>query len=193
MYQGQVSLLRAWWSGDVYVSLLPRMCAPTQVCVTHTGPNGNFEACTHESVSTNTQTPVTSDLNLKPEAAWGKVMSWIGTDRLTDWYWTLAAIDDKQRALSPSASSVAFRTDTSTICFILLFASYLVPKRINFPTSAFLHLLDVFMSTPSIFLNSHDSNGSRFCLKSSSYSGPIVYEHKKAAPHWTEFKLHTLT
>lgn len=51
----------------------------------------------------------------------------------------------------------------------------------------------LFSSTGS----SHDSNGSRFRLKSSSYSGFLwlIYEdaQKKATPHWTEFKLHTLT
>lgn len=184
-----MSPLRAWWTGDVCVSLLPLMWAPTQVCVTHSGPNGKFRPALMR-VCTNTQTLVTSDLNLKPEAARGKVMSWIGagrqTDWLTDWYWTLAPIDDTQRALSPSASSVVFRTEASAILFILLLVSYLVPKVINVPTCALLHLVDALISTP-IFSSAgctNDNNCSRFYLKLHSclLSRPIWRSLKYT--HW---------
>lgn len=88
IYQGQVSPLRAWWTGDVCASVLPLMWAPAQVCVTRSGPNGSFEACSHKGVSTNTQTLVTSDLNLKARGSLGEcdeLNRHSQTDRLTDW------------------------------------------------------------------------------------------------------------
>lgn len=148
IYQGQVSPLRPWWTADVCASVLPLMWAPAQVCGTRSGPNGSFEACTHKSVSTNTHTLVTSDLNLKPEAAWGNVMSWIGTARQADWltdtgHWLLLMTHKEPRLRLPHLFNL----------FILLLVSYLVPKLINVPTSALLYLVDAFVSTPTICLN----------------------------------------
>lgn len=144
-----MSPLRARWTGEVLASVLPLMCAPTLVCVTCSGPNSSFEVCTHKSVSTGTGDIWPQFKARGSLREGGELNRHRQTDRQTDWYWTLAPIDDTQSASSPSASSVVFRTQACAILFILLLVSYLVPKLINVPTSALLHLVDAFISTPT--------------------------------------------
>lgn len=114
--------MMSWWclwaSATSYVVFV-------RVCVGCSDPRYIFDGHRHASIRTKTHTHthtttlVTYDLNLEPEVAWGKVMSWMETDRQTDMVgnWTLVAIDDIQRALSLSTYSfiiVIIMTEAST-------------------------------------------------------------------------------
>ena len=95
-------------------------------------------ACTHTCM--HAYTLVTSDLNLEPEVAWGKVMSWMETDRLIrleTGHWPLLMRHTKSSvSVCPAFHHLLHhhhnrRTRSS---FIELSFFYLVPKVINIVT-----------------------------------------------------------
>ena len=149
---------------------------------------------------------VTSDLNLEPEVAWGKVMSWMETDRLIQLgtgHWPLL-MTHKELCLclsSLSSSSSSSSQQTHPLFFHWAFFLLSRSKVINIVT--FWLLLFFFLSTslyPPVFFHSYaiidghdDSNGPSFWLglKVIPIVGRIFYDVKLKVCNWAEFKLIT--
>lgn len=145
-----MSPLRAWWTGEVCVSVLPLMCAPTQVCITCSGPNSSFEACTHKSVSTDTgdiwpQFKARGSLREGDELNRHRQTDWLILDLGCYWWHT--------KRLVSVCLICRLQNKARAILFIMILVSYLVPKLINVPTSALLHVVDAFISALTICLN----------------------------------------
>lgn len=163
-----------WWC--LCEPAAPNVGSCTRFCNTPWS-KWQFLACTHESVSTNTQTLVTFDLNLKPEAAWGKVMSWIGTGRQTDWlildigcYWwhtksfvcvcLICRLQNRSIHKHPQFFSSCFYS-------LIWFQKWLMFQLLLF----YILLMPLYPHPPfSLTGCTNDSNGSTFCLKLSLHS-----------------------